>query len=138
MRFGPDRRVRKRHEFQTIQSQGKRVVGPHFVFVIARASQEDQLPRLGITVTKRVGNSVRRSRIKRILRAAFQKGEGWLPPGFDLVVICRRDHPELKSASVILEWEKSSKKVRRALDALLESKDSKSSSPSPHLPPLSS
>lgn len=43
--------------------------------------------RLGLAVSRRVGGAVERNRIKRILREAFRKERGNLPPGYDLVVI---------------------------------------------------
>lgn len=118
MRCGPERRIRKRREFQAIQSQGRRVVSEHFVFVVAHAAQGESPPRLGITVTRRVGNAVRRNRIKRIVRAAFREGSGLLPTGFDLVVICRRDHPDLSSKDVLRQFRALEKKLKKAMDML--------------------
>jgi ribonuclease P protein component len=69
----------------------------------ARDRKDDDAPRLGLTVTKKVGNSVERNRIRRRLRAAAravlpQAGKS----GFDYVVVARRsaltaDFPELTS-----------------------------------------
>ena len=115
MKFGPERRIRKRPEFQSLQAQGQRAVSPHFVFIIAPAPATDALPRLGITVTKRVGNAVRRSRIKRIVRAAFQRENGLVPQGYDLVVIARKDDPELCPADVVAQFRNSAKKLLRSL-----------------------
>jgi ribonuclease P protein component len=54
-------------------------------------------PRLGITVTRRVGKAVRRNRIKRLVREWFRGSHerlqrGWR--GYDLVVIAKREIPE--------------------------------------------
>ena len=47
--------------------------------------------RLGITVSKRVGNAVTRNRIKRWVREFVrqQPATAWLPPGQDVVVIAK-------------------------------------------------
>lgn len=117
MKFGPERRIRKRPEFQSLQAQGRRAVSPHFVFIIAAAAAPDALPRLGITVTKRVGNAVRRSRIKRIVRAAFQQENGLVPRGYDLVIIARKDDPDLCPADVVAQFRNSAKKLLASLAA---------------------
>jgi ribonuclease P protein component len=114
MKFGPQRRIRKRPEFQALQAQGRRAVSPHFVFIIAAAPVVDALPRLGITVTKRVGNAVRRSRIKRIVRAAFQQENGLVPRGYDLVVIARKDDPQLRPTDVVAEFRNCARRLLRS------------------------
>lgn len=118
MKFGPERHVRKRHEFQGIQAQGRRVLTQNFVLIVARGPVPLAPSRLGITVTRRVGNSVRRSRIKRLVREAFRAAEGLVPPGFDVVVICRQDQPNLKSTDVLAEFRHSAKKLRKAIESL--------------------
>jgi ribonuclease P protein component len=46
-------------------------------------------PRLGITVTRKVGNAVRRNRAKRLLREVFRRHRLRLAPALDLVVNAR-------------------------------------------------
>jgi len=43
-------------------------------------------PRLGLSVSKKVGNAVVRNRWKRLIREAFRLSQEKLPPGIDLVV----------------------------------------------------
>ncbi|NBC10277.1 MAG: ribonuclease P protein component [Planctomycetes bacterium] len=54
--------------------------------VLAMPNGLDHL-RLGLTVSRRVGNAVTRNRIKRRLREAFRLGRADWPTGLDLVVI---------------------------------------------------
>ena len=52
-------------------------------------------PRLGLSVSRRVGGAVDRSRVKRLLREAFWAEAERLPDGSDYVVVARPDSREL-------------------------------------------
>lgn len=117
MKFGPDRRIRKRPDFQAIQRSGRRVSTRHFVLIVAPRAEGARASRLGITASRRVGNSVRRSRLKRIVREAFRQLSGFVPPGFDLLVICKKDDPSLTTETVVQEWQDAEKRIKKALAA---------------------
>lgn len=107
--FGRDRRIRKRAEFLRVQSIGQRVSTPHFVLLVAaqeRLGSSTAPSRLGIVVTKKVGNSVARSRVKRVCRECFRTWPDLVPDGIDLVVIAKGGAPELGLAAVRGEWER--------------------------------
>lgn len=137
MRFGRDRRVRKRAEFQDLGSRGVRVVTPHFV-LIACARRADTSPagispaetsradtgradtaearqpsRLGITASRKVGNAVERNRAKRLAREAFRALGGLLPAGHDLLVIVRHTQ-DLSLEGALREWEEAKPRLLRA------------------------
>lgn len=86
-RLRPHDRLRKRFEFRRLRDEGRRVHTRSFVLSIASSDQPQA--RLGITVSRQVGNAVRRNRIKRLLREAFRRGRTWVPPASDLVVIAK-------------------------------------------------
>lgn len=58
------------------------------------------LNRLGITVSKKNGNAVKRNRIKRIVRAAYRLNENDMPIGYDIVFVGRNDAAEKSSADI--------------------------------------
>ena len=59
------------------------------LYVFPRA--ESAPPRLGLSVSRKVGGAVERNRVKRLLREAFSAEGQRLPEGTDAVVIARRD-----------------------------------------------
>jgi ribonuclease P protein component len=118
LRFGKARRIRKRAEFQRVQSGGRRVSCPHFVFLVAKGSGPS---RLGLVVTKKIGNAVQRNRIKRVCRACFRSWKDLVPDGVDLVVIAREGAADLNQADVRDEWARVQDQLRRkAREALAQ------------------
>lgn len=102
--FGRDRRIRRRSDFVRVQAKGLRATSAHFVLLVVKR-EEAGPARLGIVVTKKVGNSPQRSRIKRLVRECFRLWPGFVPDGIDLVVIARGGAATLKLADVRREWE---------------------------------
>lgn len=99
--FPKQARVRKRREFLHIQNAGRRVATRHFLVVYVRSG--DGPPRLGITVTKKIGNAVVRNRIKRAVREAFRSSAAALQRGASMVVIARDGSNRLTSNATAAE-----------------------------------
>lgn len=69
--------------------------------------------RLGISVSRRVGNSPTRNRWKRTIREVFRQHRMQLPPGIDVIVRPRR-HAEPLYNAVLESFLKSAKQIKRA------------------------
>lgn len=80
-------RLKKPWEFQRVYKKGKKYWNAYFVIYVC----ETQLPqpRLGITASKKVGKSVLRNRVKRLIREAFRVLSPKLRPQHDIVVVGR-------------------------------------------------
>jgi ribonuclease P protein component len=88
---GPKRRrLSRSSEFERVYRQG-RSKGNRFLVLYAfpREDGDDAGPRLGLSVGRRVGGAVDRTRVKRVLREAFWEEARRLPEGSDYVVVAR-------------------------------------------------
>ncbi len=83
--------VRSKLDFAAIYERGLRI-SDACMSLISLANDESRT-RLGLAVSKRCGNSVRRNRLKRRLREAFRLSQAELPTGLDLVIQPRADTP---------------------------------------------
>lgn len=90
-KFPKSVRVRSRLDYAAVYERGLRI-GDACLALIALAN-DDSRTRLGLAVSKRCGNSVRRNRLKRRLREAFRLSRADLPAGLDLVIQPRADTP---------------------------------------------
>jgi ribonuclease P protein component len=91
-------RLRQRVDYLAVQSGGTKLHGRHLLALARRRPDASQCGRLGVTVTKKVGNAVVRNRIKRLLRE-WLRLHGWVPAGWDMVVVAkdsaaRQLHPD--------------------------------------------
>jgi ribonuclease P protein component len=81
-------RILNSADYRRITGPGRKSVSPHFLlFVLVGVDGKE--PRLGMTVSKRVGNAVVRNRVKRTIREFFRKNRFQLNPSFECVVIAR-------------------------------------------------
>lgn len=70
-KFSRDDRLRKRTEFEACYASGVRVSGRHLLlFLLSRP--DSSRPRIGISVSRRVGGAVVRNRVKRRIRQLFR------------------------------------------------------------------
>ena len=88
------RRLSRSAEFERVYRQGRSKANRYLVlyaFPREEGSDDDDGPRLGLSVSRRVGGAVDRTRVKRVLREAFWQEAERLPDGSDYVVVARPD-----------------------------------------------
>ncbi|HEY1956494.1 MAG TPA: ribonuclease P protein component [Polyangiaceae bacterium] len=119
MRFGRDRRVRRRADFVRIQKTGRAVRTRHFVLLVA-ARESPGPSRLGIVAARTTGNAVARNRIKRLCRESFRLAPELVPAGVDLVVIAKAGAADLGLGDVQAEWAGAGARLRAECEKVLQ------------------
>lgn len=79
--------IRKNEEFQKVYKNGSSYANKYLVMYVMK-NDSDEL-RLGISVSKKVGNSVVRHRIARLIRESYRLNKDLFSSGLDIVVIAR-------------------------------------------------
>ena len=93
--------IKKNDEFKRVYQNGKSYANKYLVMYIHK--NEMNKNRLGISVSKKVGNSVVRHRIARLLRESFRLNDEKFHSGWDIVVVARtsakgKSYREIESA----------------------------------------
>lgn len=85
--FKKEEKIRKNVEFRTVYRKGKSFSNSLLVLYVRKNYKN--LNRAGISVSKKVGKSVVRSRIKRLISESYRLNKDSLAKGYDLVFIAR-------------------------------------------------
>ncbi len=86
-------RVTNKSRYQAIYEQG--VWKSSRFFTMVTCGNPAEVKRLGITVTKKVGNAVVRNRLKRLIREFFRRNKDLFPAGHDVIVMAKKNSPPL-------------------------------------------
>ena len=104
-------RLSRSADFDRVFRHGRSHAGRELVLYVFPRGEADE-PRLGLSVSRKVGGAVQRNRVKRLLREAFTLEGHRLPAGTDAVVVARHE------ANALAERE-GLDGIRRALGELL-------------------
>jgi ribonuclease P protein component len=101
-RFERADRLLRWRDFQRLSRVGDQVVARPFVVLMASSDRASggERPRLGVTVSRRVGNAVVRNRVKRAVREWFRRSRGSFERRLEIVVIARRGVKELSTREI--------------------------------------
>ncbi|WP_422446247.1 ribonuclease P protein component [Thermoanaerobacterium sp. DL9XJH110] len=77
-------RLTKNFEFINVYKAGRRSSGPLFTMYIKK--NKPDCTRLGVSISKKVGKSVVRNRIKRRIKEAFRTNLKYIKKGYDVVI----------------------------------------------------
>jgi ribonuclease P protein component len=93
--------LKANEDFRIVYSTGKSYANKYLIMYVRKNNMSYN--RLGISVSKKVGNSVVRHRITRLIRESYRLSEDSLLSGLDIIVVARvgakeRDYSEIESA----------------------------------------
>ena len=97
--------IKKNEDYQKVYHSGKSYANKYLVMYAKK--NESETGRLGISVSKKVGNSVVRHRIARLIRESYRLNVSKFHSGWDIVVVARqgakgRNYFEINSAMLHL------------------------------------
>ena len=116
--------LKKNNEFQRVYRKGTSQANRYLVMYVLENKDRHMENRLGISVSKKVGNSVVRHRITRLIRESYRLNETSFRQGVDIVVVARpsakdRSYQEIESALMHLAGRT---KVLRRTETVVEEK----------------
>ena len=116
--------LKKNNEFQKVYRKGTSQANRYLVMYVLENKDRHMENRLGISVSKKVGNSVVRHRITRLIRESYRLNETSFRQGVDIVVVARpsakdRSYQEIESALMHLAGRT---KVLRRTETVVEEK----------------
>ncbi len=96
-------RLRKNMEFKRVYSGGKSYWNRNLVLYVRKNGLENS--RIGITITKKIGNAVVRNRIRRRIKEICRLKLGNMKKGYDLIIIPKKNvidisYADLESAMI--------------------------------------
>lgn len=113
--LSPPERIKKKKDFLHLYKKGKRYRGKYFNLVYL--SSASSFSRLAVVVSKKVGNAVKRNRIKRWIRTLFRRNKNLLKISLDIIIIVKK---EILEAS----WNKLQEDYFAALKSISENNTS--------------
>lgn len=90
--------LKKNEDFRSVYSSGKSYANKYLVMYIVENHQNRN--RLGISVSKKVGNSIVRHRVTRLVRESYRLHEHIFNSGLDIVVVARNSASAVRYAEI--------------------------------------
>ncbi len=96
MRFSES--LKKNNDFRTVYKSGRSYANKYLVMYVLENNRN--MNRIGISVSKKVGNSVVRHRVTRLLRESYRLHENIFNDGLDIVVVARNNAASASYAEI--------------------------------------
>ena len=90
--------LKKNRDFRTVYRDGKSYANR--LLVMYTLKNDSDRNRLGISVSKKVGNSVVRHRVTRLIREAYRLNRANIDVGYDIVIVARPSSKDKKCQDI--------------------------------------
>ena len=90
--------IKKNSDFQKVYKTGKSFANRFLIMYVTEGSGGES--RIGISVSKKVGNSVVRHHVTRLLRESFRLNQNRVKRGLDIVVVARASAKEAEFKNI--------------------------------------
>ncbi len=90
--------IKKTREYQKVYKRGKSFANKYLVMYILKNERTEN--RLGISVSKKVGNSVVRHRLTRLIREGYRLNKDLFIKGIDIVIVARTGAKDIDYSKV--------------------------------------
>jgi len=111
--FRPHERIKKKNDFLFIYKQGKRYRGKYFILIYIFSDLS--FSRMAVVAGKKMGNAVKRNKIKRRMRELFRQHKSLLVTPLDMIFLPQK---EIHEAS----WQELQKDYAEALNSVSQKK----------------
>jgi len=105
-------KILKRREYLKLQRCGKKIQDRNFIVIYSDETFEKK--RIGITVSKKLGNAVKRNKIKRLIREHFRINRDKIAGFIDINVIAKKKAGETSADMVFKSLDGIYKKIPRS------------------------
>jgi ribonuclease P protein component len=110
--FPKNVRLLKRAQFLELSKKGQKIHTGFFIVVVLEGKAQNN--RIGITASKKIGNAVKRNRIKRLIRESFRLRRENLSGNKDINIIVRKTLTTLSNKQIIEKLDKLFTKIALA------------------------
>ena len=112
--------LKKNNEFQRVYRKGTSQANRYLVMYVLENHDRHMENRLGISVSKKVGNSVVRHRVTRLIRESYRLNERSFRQGLDIVVVARPNAKDKSYQEIALMHLAGRMKIRREAELYVE------------------
>ncbi|SHI11150.1 ribonuclease P protein component [Clostridium collagenovorans DSM 3089] len=91
-------KLRKNAEFRIVYKRGKSFSNKYLVLYVKRNGKN--INRIGMSVSKKVGKSVVRNRVRRLIRESYRLNSLDLQNGYDIIVLARNSSKDCNYSTI--------------------------------------